>query len=67
MALHKVSKYLGYPKIFLFVVIDSTANFFFKLLPDKVYPDAINELQYRVAKMQTKLKINVQNGHAIFS
>ena len=36
------------------------------LLHDKVYPDAINELQYHVAKMQTKSEMNVKYAHAFF-
>ena len=36
------------------------------LLPaDKGYPDAINELQYPEAKMQTKSEMHVKYGHAI--
>ena len=53
MALHKVCKYLVYPKNSFFVVTNLMANIvFFILLPEKVYPDAINELQYRKANMQ---------------
>ena len=32
----------------------------------KVYPDAINELQYLVAKMHTKSEMHVKYGHTIF-
>ena len=54
MALHKLCKSLWYPKMFLFVVTNLTANFFvFLLLPSKIYADVINGLQYRLAKMHT--------------
>ena len=46
-------------KMFLFF-------FLFLLLPDKVYADIINSLQYCVAKMQTKSEMHVKYGHAIF-
>ena len=36
------------------------------LLPDKVYSDAINELQYSGAKMQKKSEMHVKYGHANF-
>ena len=39
-------------KCFLFVVTNLMA-----LLPNKVYADVLNGLQYRVAKMQTKSEI----------
>ena len=38
----------------------------FELLPDNIYQDFINEFQYRVAKMQTKLEIRIKYGNAIF-
>ena len=44
-----------------------TVNYFgFSLLPDKVYPDAINELHYCLAKMQIKSEILIKYGQAIF-
>ena len=49
------------------VVTNLTANFFnCLLLPDKVYADVKNGLQYRVAKMETKSEMHVKYGHAIF-
>ena len=55
------------PKCFPFVVTNLTANFLcFLLLPNKVYADVINGLQYRVAKMQTKSEMYAKYGHAIF-
>ena len=67
MALHKICKYLSYPKMIPFVVTNLTANFFgFSVLPGKVYADVINGLQHRVDKMQTNSEMYAKYGHAIY-
>ena len=68
MALHKVRKYLGYPKMFPFCgnKLDGTLLLFFLLLPDKEYWDDIKQLQYRVAKMKTKSEMHVKYAHVIY-
>ena len=49
------------------VVTNLTANFLdCLLLPDKVYADVINGLQYCVAKMHTKSEMHVKYVHALF-
>ena len=49
------------------MVTNLTTNFLvFLLLPDKVYADVINGLQYRVAKMQTKSEMYAKYGHEIY-
>ena len=49
------------------MVTNLTANLVvFLLLPDKVYAAAIHDLQYRVAKMQSKSEMHVKYGLAIF-
>ena len=60
MVLPKKWKYLWYPKIINFwgYQLDRKLVFGwlvgFLLLPDEVYADVMNGLQYHVAKMQTK-------------
>ena len=54
------------PKTFPFLVTIFMANFIdFLLLPNKVYADAINDLQYRVTKMHTKSEKHIKYWHAI--
>ena len=49
------------------MVANLTANFFgFLLLHVKVYAVAINGLQYRIAKMQTKSKMYAKYEHEIY-
>ena len=44
----------------------ATNTFGFLILPGKLHADVINGLQYRVAKMQTKLEMYAKYGHAIY-
>ena len=67
MALHKICKYLLYPKMFPFCGYQLDGKlFWFLLLPGKVFADVINGLQYCVAKMQTKSEMYAKYGHAIY-
>ena len=53
------------PQHVLFFWLRTGGQTFFKLLPDKVYADAITNLQYCLAKMQTKSDRHVKYGLAI--
>ena len=63
MALYLKCKNLGYPKSFQ---LDGRLFFlFFSILPSKINADAINDLEYRKAKMVMKAELFENYGYKV--
>ena len=67
MTAQKIGKNQGYPKKFYFVISNLTVvGVVFLLLRSKVKADAINDLQYRGAKMTTNSDMFVKYGPQVY-